>query len=217
MTRAITLVVIISGNGSNLQSIVDAIDSGQINARISAVISNNAHAFGLRRAKNHGIENIAIDHRKFKCRDAFDQKLLHTVKQYQPDYIVLAGFMRILGSEFIQAYANKIVNIHPSILPHYKGLNTHQRALDNDELEHGVSIHLVTAELDDGPILLVGRYPVERGDSVGDLQSKGQMLEHRMYPAILQWLGNGDMQISEGSVIYRNKTIQQPIEFEQEE
>lgn len=214
MTKTINLVVIISGNGSNLQSIIDAIESGRLNARIAAVISNNADAYGLTRAKRHDIETSVIDHRRFDSREAFDQQLLQTVNQYQPDYILLAGFMRILGSDFIQAYRHKILNIHPSLLPQYKGLNTYQRAMENNEPEHGVSIHLVTAELDDGPILLQGRYPIESGDSVEGLRSKGHALEHRMYPAILQWLGSGDLQINGDSIVYRNQTVHEAIEFE---
>lgn len=215
MTTPINLVVIISGNGSNLQSIIDAIESGQINAQISAVISNNTDAYGLTRAQNHNIASLVIDHREFSSRDAFDQTLFQTVNQYQPDYIVLAGFMRILGSDFVQAYTHRILNIHPSILPKYKGLNTHQRALKNSESEHGVSIHLVTAELDDGPILLQGRYPVEAEDTVEKLQDKGHTLEHLMYPAILKWLSSGDLKITGESIVFRNQTIHQPIEFEQ--
>lgn len=215
MTATINLVVIISGNGSNLQSIIDAIECGQLDARVCAVISNNGDAYGLIRAKNHGIDNFVIDHRQFESRSAYDQMLLDTIRQYQPDYIVLAGFMRILGSDFIQAYTNKILNIHPSILPHYRGLNTHQRALDQNETEHGVSIHLVTAELDEGPVLLQGRYPIEEGDLVEDLQSKAHALEHQMYPAILRWLSNGDMQIKGESIVYRNQIIHQAVEFGQ--
>ncbi len=212
----INLVIIISGNGSNLQSIIDAIETEKLDVNISAVISNNADAYGLTRATNHCIESIVIDHRHFQSRDAFDRELLYRLNRYRPDFIVLAGFMRILGSDFIQAYTRKILNIHPSLLPNYKGLNTHQRALDNNESEHGVSIHLVTAELDDGPILLQARYPVESGDSVEELQNKGHELEHRMYPAILQWLSTGDLQIREDSIVYKNQAIYQAIEFEQE-
>lgn len=213
MTKTVDLIVIISGNGSNLQSIIDAIESGRLNARIAAVISNNADAYGLTRANRHNIETTVIDHHQFDSREAFDQQLLQTVNQYQPDYILLAGFMRILGSAFIQAYRHTILNIHPSLLPHYKGLNTYQRALENNEPEHGVSIHLVTAELDDGPILLQGRYPIESADSVEDLQSKGHTLEHRMYPAILQWLSSGDLEIKGESIVYRNQTVREAIEF----
>ncbi len=216
MTSAANLVIIISGNGSNLQSIIDAIENGRLDAHICAVISNNADAYGLQRAANHGIESIVIDHRQFQSRNAFDQELLHRVNHYQPNFVVLAGFMRILGSDFIQAYEHKILNIHPSVLPRYKGLNTHQRALDNNETEHGVSIHLVTAELDDGPILLQARYSVDSGDSVEDLQNKGHALEHRMYPVILQWLSTGDLQIRGDSIVYKNQNIHQAIDFEKE-
>lgn len=211
-----SIVVLISGNGSNLQSIIDSIDAGQINASISAVISNNPDAFGLTRARNHAIESRVIDHRLYDSRESFDQALQHCIQQFEPDYIVLAGFMRILGSALIQANKNKILNIHPSLLPTYKGLNTYQRAMDNRESEHGVSIHIVTDELDDGPVLMRGRYAIERGDTVTDLQHKGHRLEHRMYPKILQWLGEKKLQIGENRVEFEQQALQQPIEFNQE-
>ena len=214
MSECTNIVVIISGNGSNLQSIIDAIESGQVNARISAVISNNADAYGLVRAQNHGIESKVIDHRKFGSRAEFDQTLLEAVASLQPDYIVLAGFMRILGSAFIQAYANKIFNIHPSILPDYKGLKTHQRAIDNHENEHGVSIHIVTADLDDGPVLLRGRYPIEENDTVEDLHKKGYQLEHRMFPKLLEWLCNHDLKIEGETIMFKQQSLLQPIEFD---
>ncbi len=213
MSTATNIVVIISGNGSNLQAIIDAIESGRVYARISLVISNNPDAFGLSRAQNHGLPSQVIDHRNYAERSLFDQALMQAVSSCQPDYIVLAGFMRILGTDFIQTYRNRIINIHPSILPHYKGLNTHQRALDNGESEHGVSIHIVTAELDNGPVLLQGRYPIEAGDSVAELQQKGHQLEHRMYPQLLQWLCTGDMHISGNSVVFRQQKIHQPVEY----
>jgi len=213
MTAALNLVVIISGNGSNLQSIIDAMESHQINARISLVISNNPDAYGLTRARNHNIEYQIIDHRQFEDRASFEQTLLEAVNQQKPDFIVLAGFMRILGREFIQAYQNRIFNIHPSILPHYKGLNTHQRALENGESEFGVSIHIVTVELDDGPVLLCGRYPVEADDTVDKLQLKGHALEHQMYPQLLQWICNRDLQINETSIMFKQKKLLEPIEF----
>ncbi len=211
-----SIVVLVSGNGSNLQSIIDSIDAGQINTSISAVISNNPDAFGLTRARNHAIESRVIDHRLYDSRESFDQALQHCIQQFEPDYIVLAGFMRILGSALIQANKNKILNIHPSLLPTYKGLNTYQRAMDNRESEHGVSIHIVTDELDDGPVLMRGRYAIERGDTVTDLQHKGHRLEHRMYPKILQWLGEKKLQIGENRVEFEQRTLQEPIEFNQE-
>ncbi len=208
-----SFIVLISGNGSNLQSIIDSIDSGQINASLSAVISNNADAYGLTRANNHAIETRVIDHRLYDSRDAFDQALQQCIEEFEPDYIVLAGFMRILGSALIQAYKNKILNIHPSLLPKYKGLNTYQRAMDNSETEHGVSIHVVTAELDDGPVLMCGRYAIEDGDTLSDLQHKGQKLEHRMYPKIIQWLSEKKLQIDEHSIEFEQQVLQEPIKF----
>ena len=213
MNSALNLVVFISGNGSNLQSIIDAVETGQINAKIRLVVSNNPDAYGITRAANHNIEYKIIDHHQYDDRVSFDQALLETVNQHNPDFIVLAGFMRILGKVFIQAYRNKILNIHPSILPAYKGLNTHQRALDNGENEHGVSIHIVTAELDNGPVLLRGRYPIESGDLVEDLQQKGHSIEHRMYPRLLEWICNCELQINETSIAFRQQPLLEAIEF----
>ena len=209
-----SFIVLISGNGSNLQSIIDGIEGGQINARLSAVISNNADAYGLTRAKKHAIETRVIDHRLYDSRDAFDQALQQCVQKFKPDYIVLAGFMRILGSAFIQAYKNKILNIHPSLLPNYKGLNTYQRAMSNHETEHGVSIHIVTPELDDGPVLIRGRYAIEEGDTLTDLQNKGHHLEHRMYPKILQWLSDKKLLIDEHGIEFEKLPLQNPIDFD---
>ncbi|MFA9420719.1 MAG: phosphoribosylglycinamide formyltransferase [Gammaproteobacteria bacterium] len=213
MRASTTIVVLISGNGTNLQSIIDAIESGRLNASITAVISNNPDAYGLNRAKNHGIHTRVFDHRQFATRDAFDRELLLYTQSYDPDYIVLAGFMRILGSSFIQANKNKILNIHPSLLPFYKGLNTYQRAIDNGETEHGVSIHIVTAELDDGPVLMQGRYPIEETDDPADLTRKGQGLEYRMYPELLQLISEKRLEIDEQSVLFDQQLMRQPIEF----
>ena len=210
-----SFIVLISGNGSNLQSIIDSIDAGQINASLSAVISNNTDAYGLVRAKNHAIQTRVIDHRLYDSRDDFDRALLQCVQEFEPDYIVLAGFMRILGSNFIRAYKNKILNIHPSLLPNYKGLNTYQRALQNHESEHGVSIHLVTPELDDGPVLMRGRYAIEENDTSADLQSKGHQLEHCMYPKILQLLSEKKLQIKEHEIKLGQQVLHEPIEFGQ--
>lgn len=216
MSEAINLVVFISGNGSNLQALIDAIDNGRLKARISAVISDQPDAYGLTRADIHHISRLVIDYRKFKNRSEFDLALLESVNQFNPDYIVLAGFMRILGSDFVQAFENRIINIHPSLLPDYKGLDTHRRVLENGEEEHGVSIHLVTADLDDGPILLQGRFRIEAEDSIDDLQRKGHELEHRMYPTLLQWISDGTMQIDGDEIVFKNKPVQHPLIFSQE-
>ena len=210
-----SFIVLISGNGSNLQSIIDSIEAGEINASLSAVISNNADAYGLTRAKNHAIESRVIDHRLYDSRDGFDQALQQCIREFDPDFIILAGFMRILGPAFIHAYKNKILNIHPSLLPSYKGLNTYQRAINNRESEHGVSIHIVTPELDDGPVLMQGRYAIEGGDSLTDLQHKGHQLEHRMYPKVIQWLSEKRLLIDEHGIEFEKKFLQEPIDFSQ--
>jgi phosphoribosylglycinamide formyltransferase-1 len=213
----LSIVVLISGNGGNLQSIIDAVETEQINGQITAVISNKADAYGLQRAKKHDIDQQVISHKDFSSREDFDLALSKKLTRLNPDIIVLAGFMRILGSALIQAFERKILNIHPSILPSYKGLNTFQRAIDNKEREHGVSIHIVTPELDDGPVIVRGRYPILNGDTVSELQRKGHRLEHRMYPEVLRWLGRGDLQINADTITFQDKLLERPIEFEDKE
>jgi len=210
----LSLVVLISGNGGNLQSIIDATESGRLKARICAVISNEPDAYGLKRAEMHKIENRVIDHRLFRSREAFDQALHQSIQSFEPDYILLAGFMRILGSAFIQANVDRILNIHPSLLPAYKGLDTHQRVIENNETEHGVSIHLVTPELDGGPVIMQGRYPVDAKDTLADLTRRGHQLEHRMYPLVVQWLSEGKLHIAGNSIVFEQHRLQEPIEFE---
>ena len=210
----LSIAVLISGNGSNLQSIIDAIESGRLDAKICAVISNEPDAYGLTRAENHGIEHRALDHRLFDSREVFDQALQQIILSFEPDYIILAGFMRILGSAFIQSHAGKILNIHPSLLPDYKGLDTHRRVLENKEAEHGVSIHLVTADLDDGPLILQGRYPVDMNDTLAELTQRGHQLEHHMYPQVLQWLSEGKLQIEENSILFEQQKLTEPLNFD---
>ncbi len=213
MSEPPRLAILISGNGSNLQSIIDAIEKGFLRASISLVLSNNPDAYGLTRATRHGIATRVLDHHDFANREAFDEALREILDAVSPDLIVLAGFMRILGRAFIDAFPGRILNIHPSLLPAYKGLNTHQRALDNQETRHGVSIHLVTAELDDGPVLLQGSYPIEPGDSAEDLQRKGHRLEHQMYPQLLQWFSDNRIHIDQGTVYFEQQPLKAPILF----
>ena len=215
MSDRLKLAVLISGSGSNLQAIIDAIESGALNADIGLVVSNRPDAYGIERARKHGLEVAVIDHQDYDSREAFDAGLAQRLKPLSPDFIVLAGFMRILGADFIDAYRNRILNIHPSLLPDYKGLNTHQRALDNGEAAHGVSIHLVTAELDDGPILLQGSYPIHPGDRVEDLQARGHALEHRMYPQLLGWISERKLCIEpDGRILYDQAPLESPVVFD---
>ena len=214
MSKPLQLAILISGNGSNLQAIIDAIELGKLNAQIKVVVSNNREAYGLARATKHGLNTWVIDHRDFDNREQYDTVLQHYLESVAADYIVLAGFMRILGPAIIKAFAHRILNIHPSLLPAYKGLNTHQRALDDGATQHGVSIHLVTAELDDGPIICQARYPVEAGDRIEDLQTRGHRLEHRMYPQVLGWLSDSKLTIEGGQLFYEQALLEQPISFD---
>ena len=214
MSATLRLAVLISGNGSNLQAIIDAIDSGRLDAEIRVVVSNQPEAYGLERAARHGIATRIVESRDFADRAAFDAALQACLEEFEPEYLVLAGFMRILGPAFIDAYSDRILNIHPSLLPDYKGLDTHQRALDNGETRHGVSIHLVTAELDDGPVILQGAYPIEPGDSAADLQQKGHRLEHAMYPRVLYWLGKGELRIDNGRLFFQQRPLDAPLVYQ---
>jgi len=213
MSQPLQLAILISGNGSNLQSIIDAIERDKLDAQIKVVVSNNSEAYGLVRASKHGLHTWVIDHRNFLDREQYDAVLQHYLESVAADYIVLAGFMRILGPAIIKAFEHRILNIHPSLLPAYKGLNTHQRALDDGAAQHGVSIHLVTAELDDGPIICQAKYAVEAGDQVEDLQARGHRLEHQMYPQVLRWLSNKKLTIEGGRLFYEQALLEQPIAF----
>ena len=213
MSEPLQLAILISGNGSNLQSIIDAIELGKLNAQIKAVVANNNDAYGLVRATRHGFNTRVINHRDFQDREQYDAVLQQYLESIAVDFIVLAGFMRILGPAIIKAFEHRILNIHPSLLPAYKGLNTHQRALDDGMAQHGVSIHLVTAELDDGPIICQAKYPIEAGDRVEDMQARGHRLEHQMYPQVLCWLSDKKLTIEGGQLFYEQTLLEQPITF----
>lgn len=184
MTKRI--VVLISGSGSNLQAVMDAIDAGQIDARIEAVLSNKADAFGLERAAKANIPALVLKHTDYDSRESFDRAMISKIDQYQPDLIVLAGFMRILTADFVRHYQGRMLNIHPSLLPKYKGLHTHQRALDAGDKEHGCTVHFVTEELDGGPLAVQGKVSIEMEDSAETLQQKVHKVEHQIYPLAVE-------------------------------
>ena len=184
-TPCVKIVVLISGDGSNLQAIIDNINNGAINGQIVAVISNIENVKGLQRAADNNIPAIAVPHKDFSERSEFDQKLQNTIDEYQPDLLVLAGFMRILSEDFVKHFKGKMLNIHPSLLPKYPGLHTHQRALDAKDKEHGTTIHFVTEELDGGPIVLQRSFPIEASDTAETLNAKVQSLEHAMYSEVI--------------------------------
>lgn len=182
------LVILISGSGSNLQAFIDQCQKGALSAEITAVISNKADAFGLERAKKAGIHTQVIDHKPFASREAFDQHLAEAVKNYQPDAVILAGFMRILTTHFVEPFKGKLLNIHPSLLPKYPGLNTHQRAIEAKDAHAGVSVHFVTEELDGGPVILQAKVDIDAKDSAETLAKKVLQKEHIIYPLAVSWL-----------------------------
>jgi len=182
------IVVLISGGGTNLQAIIDACELTDYPGSVVGVVSNKSDAYGLTRAKNAEIETVALSHKDFESRERYDQALIEKIDQFSPDIIVLAGFMRILTPVFVQHYQGKLLNIHPSLLPKYQGLNTHQRAIDAGDTEHGVSVHFVTEELDGGPVILQAKVPVFDGDTCDDLAARVHEQEYRIYPLVVKWL-----------------------------
>lgn len=183
-----SIVILISGNGSNLQAIIDHLAIDSSNTKISAVISNRPNAFGLERAKKAGIATESLDHKTFDSREAFDQQLAKRIDKHQPDLVVLSGFMRILSDSFVEKYQGKLINIHPSLLPAYKGLHTHKRALEDKVKEHGASVHFVIPELDAGKIIIHGIVPVKANDDEESLRKRVHQVEHLIYPMAIKWL-----------------------------
>lgn len=199
-SNPLELVVLISGSGSNLQAFIDAIQANHLNAKITAVISNDASALGLERAKKAGIPAVALPHKNYTSRDAFDNALKKQIDEYNPDMLILAGFMRILTDEFVDHYAGKMLNIHPSLLPKYPGLHTHERALAAGDQYHGTSIHIVTSELDGGPIIAQWQVPIEDTDTPDSLQVKVQAKEHLLYPEVTGWFADGRLTCADGQL-----------------
>lgn len=183
-----SLVVVISGSGTNLQAIIDACESGAIEAKISAVISNVPGVFGLERAQKAGIKAITLNHKEFENRESYDQALSELIDSYTPDLVILAGFMRILTPEFVEHFQGKLINIHPSLLPKYQGLHTHKRAIESGDKEHGATVHFVTAELDGGPPIIQGTVPILESDNEATLAQRVQTeIEHQIYPIAVNW------------------------------
>ena len=191
------VVVLLSGTGSNLQALIDSNDVKDSPARIRAVISNRADAYGLQRAKDAGIETRVLDHKAFEGREAFDAALIEIIDEFKPQLVVLAGFMRILSADFVRHYQGRLLNIHPSLLPKYKGLHTHQRALEAGDREHGCSVHFVTEELDGGPLVVQAVIPVESDDSPHSLAQRVHTQEHRIYPLAVRWFAEGRLSLDE--------------------
>ncbi|AKL10904.1 TPA: phosphoribosylglycinamide formyltransferase [Kluyvera intermedia] len=191
------IVVLISGNGSNLQAIIDACKQKKINGTIRAVFSNKADAFGLERAREANIPAHALLASQFASREAFDRELMQEIDAYAPDIVVLAGYMRILSPAFVAHYTGRLINIHPSLLPKYPGLHTHRQVLENGDEVHGTTVHFVTDELDGGPVILQAQVPVFEGDTEEDVTARVQTQEHAIYPLVVSWFVDGRLAMQE--------------------
>ena len=204
------IVVLISGHGSNLQAIIDTLESRKIEAQITAIISNKANAGGLERARKHGITAYVISKQKNQSRDDYDVRLGEVLDRLDPDLIVLAGFMRILSSKLVNQFRGKMINIHPSLLPKYRGTNTHERALTAKESEHGCSIHFVTPELDGGPVIAQARFPINTNDNIETLSACVQQLEHKLYPLIIEWFCQNRIVLKDELVFLDGTVLAEP-------
>lgn len=200
-----SVVTLISGNGSNLQALIDAAECSDANYSVKAVISNNSKAYGLQRAKNARITFAVVDDQTYPDRQHFETALKEKIDSFFPDLIVLAGFMRILSLDFVNHYQNRMLNIHPSLLPKYKGLNTHQRVIDNGEKVHGASVHFVTGELDGGPIVIQGQIMVANEDTPESLQERVHRIEHKILPQAASWYAAGRLSVKNGKVLLDGK------------
>ena len=195
MSATCDVVVLLSGTGSNLQALIDSTRTGESPVRIAAVISNRADAYGLQRARDAGIETRSLDHKAFDGREAFDRALVELIDAFDPKLVVLAGFMRILSADFVRHYAGRLLNIHPSLLPKYKGMHTHQRAIDAGDREHGCSVHFVTEELDGGPLVVQAVLPVMADDTAESLARRVHQQEHQIYPLAVRWFAEGRLRL----------------------
>ncbi|MFC6167760.1 phosphoribosylglycinamide formyltransferase [Acinetobacter terrestris] len=203
------IAVLVSGSGSNLQALIDANLSGQI----VGVISNKPEAYALERAKKAGIQTAVIEHKQYPNREAFDDVMHQQLLDWNVDLVVLAGFMRILSAKFVKAWEGKMLNIHPSLLPNYKGMHTHQRVLNTGDVLHGCTVHYVTAELDAGQALAQGLLKVNVHDDVNTLADRVHVLEHVIYPQVVEWICSGTIRHTEQGVLYRGQAMQEPVQF----
>src|SRR5690554_1368099 len=206
-----TIVVLASGSGTNLQALIDASRERDFPGEILAVGCNRPGAFALERAAQANLKTFVLDHTNYGSREEFDGALLARLREFNPDLIVLAGFMRILTSDFVRAFRGRILNVHPSLLPAYTGLNTHQRVLDAGEAVHGVSIHFVTEELDGGPVIAQAEIRVQAGDTAETLSERVQQQEHQLYPIVVRWFCEGRVQLAAEGVLFDGQRLEQPL------
>ena len=206
-TTTCKVVVLISGSGSNLQALIDGQHSHRLPITIVGVISNKPDVLGLTRAQQANIPYQVVNHKQFSDRDSFDTALATAIDNYQPDLVILAGFMRILTGDFVRHYHGRMLNIHPSLLPKYQGLHTHQRALDAGDQQHGVTVHFVTEELDGGPNIIQAIVPIMDGDTVDTLAKRVQSQEHIIYPLAVDWFAHQRITLKNNTVLLDNETL----------
>ena len=213
--QKIRLVVLISGRGSNLQAILDQAASGELPVEVAAVVSNRPGVHGLERARQAGVPALELDHKNFADRPEFEAALIETIDRRQPDLVVLAGFMRVLTAGFTEHYRGRLLNIHPSLLPKFRGLHTHERAIAAGETEHGASIHFVTAELDGGPVIVQARVPVLSGDDPDVLAARVLEQEHRLYPLAIRWFAEQRLRLKGEQVWFDGQSLVEPLRLEE--
>ncbi len=209
--RKLPIVVLISGRGSNLQAIIDAAHRGELPVEIRAVISNRPGAQGLERARRAGIPTEVLDHTAFPDRESFDRALMALIDRHGPELVVLAGFMRILTPAFVSHYRGRLLNIHPSLLPAFPGLDTHARALAAGVKRHGVSVHFVTEEVDGGPVIAQASVPVLPGDTPEKLAERVLEREHVLYPQVIRWFAEGRLRLEDHKVLFDGRPLKAPL------
>ena len=220
-TNKLPIVVLISGNGSNLQAIIDALhpentDQKPLPVEIKLVISSKRDAFGLERAQRAGIKTALLEDIDYETREDYDRALQMLIDEEKPALVVLAGFMRILSDDFVNHYQDKLINIHPSLLPKFRGLNTHQRAIEACEKEHGATVHFVTPELDSGPLILQAKVPVNSSDTAEELKKRVLEKEHIIYPLVIRWIAESRLSVENHQLSFDSQPLNQPLQYSPE-
>jgi phosphoribosylglycinamide formyltransferase-1 len=216
MARQVSIGVLISGSGTNLQAIIDAIAAQRLDAKIQVVLSNRADAYGLVRAKNHGLATEVLDHKNFSSREAFDQAIVDILRAREVELAVLAGFMRLLSPVFVRAYSNRIMNIHPALLPSFPGLHVQRKALEHGVRFSGCTVHFVNEQCDEGPIIIQAVVPVLADDTEESLSARILKQEHRIYPQAIQFYSEGRLRVEgrrvlvDGVASEKNQALVQP-------
>lgn len=205
------ILVLASGSGTNVQALIDATRERDFPGRIVAVGSNRPKAFALERAAQANIETFVVDHTQYDSREAFDAALMAEIRRYNPDVLLLAGFMRILTDDFVRAFRGILLNIHPSLLPKHTGLNTHQRALEAGDPVHGTSVHFVTEELDGGPVIAQAEVKVSPEDTPESLAEKVKAKEHILYPIVVRWFCEGRIQLGSDYILFDGELLKAPL------